>query len=74
MTANAIHVLQDALKLSPKERASLADQILSSLDQPDQYIDDLWRKKVEDRLAAYNRGEIKAVPLDEVLIKYRTKG
>jgi putative addiction module component (TIGR02574 family) len=73
MTVDAMHVLNDALKLPPKERASVVDQILSSLDQPDQYLDDLWRKEVEERLAAYNRGEIKAIPLDDVLAKYRAK-
>ena len=34
-------------------------------------IDRLWAKEAEDRLAAYRRGEIKAVPLQEVLAKYR---
>lgn len=73
MTADAMHILEDVMRLSPKERASLADQILSSLDQPDEHMDNLWRKEVEDRLAAYKRGEIKALPLDEVLAKYRIK-
>ena len=34
-------------------------------------VDALWKKEAEDRLAAYRRGEIKAVPLQEVLAKYR---
>jgi putative addiction module component (TIGR02574 family) len=73
MTTDAMHVLEVALKLSPQERATVVDQILSSLDLPDKYTDDLWRKEVEDRLAAYNKGEIKAIPLDEVLAKYFVK-
>jgi hypothetical protein len=36
-------------------------------------IDRLWAKEAEERLAAYRRGEIKAVPLQEVLAKYRVK-
>ena len=51
----------------------LVDSILASLDEPDPNIDRLWAKEAEDRLAAYRRGEIKAVPLQEVLAKYRVK-
>lgn len=51
--------------------ATLVEEILSSLDQPDAAMDRLWAKEAEDRLAAYSRGEIKAVDLDEVLAKYR---
>jgi hypothetical protein len=39
--------------------------------EPDPQIDRLWAKEAEERLAAYRRGEIKAVPLQEVLAKYR---
>lgn len=49
------------------------DDILASLDKPDPAIDRLWAKEAEERLAAYRRGEIKAVPLEEVLAKYRVK-
>jgi len=33
-------------------------------------IDRLWLEEAEDRVAAYKRGEIKALPLEEVLAKY----
>ena len=56
MAAESLHILEDVMKLSPKERAILADQILSSLDQPDEYIDNLWRKEVEDRILAFKKG------------------
>ena len=32
-----------------------------------------WAKEAEDRLAAYRRGEIRALPLKEVLAKYAVK-
>jgi hypothetical protein len=50
-----------------------ADDILASLDEADPAIDRLWAKEAEERLAAYRRGEIKALPLEEVLAKYRVK-
>lgn len=34
------------------------------------HLDALWASEAEDRLAAYQRGEIKALPLNEVLGKY----
>ena len=49
------------------------DDILASLDEPDPNIDKSWAKEAEDRLAAYRRGEIKAIPLEQVLAKYRGK-
>ncbi len=62
-----------ARKLSAEERIELVDDILTSLDEPDPAIDRLWAKEAEDRLAAYRRGEIKALRLEEVLAKYRAK-
>jgi putative addiction module component (TIGR02574 family) len=73
MTPEALRILEDVMKLSPKERAILADQILSSLDQPDEYIDTLWRKEVEDRVLAFKKGQTKAISLKEVLSKYQNK-
>jgi len=61
----------EAAKLLPEERIELVDEILASLDQPDERIDRLWAKEAEDRLVAYRRGEIKAVDLEEVLAKYK---
>ena len=59
-----------ARDLSPAERLELVDQILGSLDETDPAIDKLWALEAEDRLAAYRRGEIRAIPLADVLSKY----
>ena len=62
MSKRGTEVLEDALSLPPAERAELADRLLTSLDAPhDLRIDGLWAKEAEDRLDAYDRGEIKAV-------------
>lgn len=71
MAAKSQQILKDALTLSFKERAVLVDNLLASLDQPDEHIDHLWQKEVEDRIAAYRSGKIRAITLDEVLSKYR---
>jgi putative addiction module component (TIGR02574 family) len=73
MTKAAKNLSAQARKLSAAERLELVDDILASLDEPDPSIDGLWAKEAEERLAAYRRGELKAVPLEEVLAKYRVK-
>ena len=67
----AQQVLKEALSLSVAERAELTDHLLSSLDIPDEDIDNIMKKKVEYRVEAYRKGEIASVSLEEVLAKYR---
>jgi putative addiction module component (TIGR02574 family) len=64
-------ILKEALSLKPTERAKLIDILLSSLDTPDEKIEKLWAEEAENRLEAYERGELTAVSLEEVLAKYR---
>ena len=71
MATDTKQVLKEALELPSVERATLVDQLLSSLDEPDEHIDSLWRKEVEDRINAYHSGKIKSVTLEEVLSTYR---
>ena len=62
MSKRGTQVIREALLLPPAERAELADRLLTSLDSPpDRSIDELWAQEAEDRLAAFARGEIKAV-------------
>ena len=64
-------IMKDALNLRPAEKAELIDKLLSSLDNPDKELDDLWGKEAEDRIEAYEKRKIKALTLNEVLEKYR---
>ena len=67
MIRNSAKVVSDALSLPPRSRAKLAEQLLESLDDPKQKeIDRLWADEVEDRIDAYERGELKAIPGQEV--------
>ncbi len=69
MSANVKKLLEAARTLSPTDRASLVEDLLSSLDEPDPQIDELWRREAEDRLAAYKRGDIEIRDADRVLDK-----
>lgn len=57
-------ILKEALTLKPEQKAELVDKLLSSLDQPDSEIDELWAKEAESRIDAYEQGRIKAVTLE----------
>jgi putative addiction module component (TIGR02574 family) len=63
-------ILKEALTLKPDQKAELVDKLLSSLDQPDSEMDELWAKEAERRIDAYKRGKIKAISLEKVLEKY----
>lgn len=63
MIRSSAKVVNDALSLPPRSRAKLAEKLLESLDNPrQQEIDRLWAEEVEDRIAAYEKGMLKAVP------------
>jgi putative addiction module component (TIGR02574 family) len=66
-------LLSAALKLAPVQRLGLVEQLLDGLDKPDSVVDSLWLREAEDRLGAYRRGEINAVPLSDVLAKYNAR-
>jgi putative addiction module component (TIGR02574 family) len=69
--AKAKALLEDALTLRPIEKAELIEKLLSSLDPSDEIIDTLWIKEAEDRIDAYEQGQIIKVSVEQVLRKYR---
>lgn len=71
MTTTAEALSAQAVKLSPQERIEVVERILDSLDEPDAALDALWAKEADDRLAAYRRGEVKAVALSKAVGKYQ---
>ena len=67
MPSKGTEVLKEALSLPPAERAEIAERLLSSLDPPSQEeMDELWGNEAEDRLDAFDRGEIEAIPAKQV--------
>jgi putative addiction module component (TIGR02574 family) len=65
-------LLEAALSLPPAERAELTDRLLTSLDPPpDKKIDELWAQEAENRLDAFDRGDIKTVSAKDVFGKHR---
>jgi putative addiction module component (TIGR02574 family) len=67
MPPHAQEVLTEALALSPAERAELVEQLLASFEASErERIDALWAEEAEDRIDAYDRGELRARPASEV--------
>jgi putative addiction module component (TIGR02574 family) len=74
MIRNSAKVVSDALSLPPRSRAKLAEQLLESLDDPKQKeIDRLWADEVEDRIDAYERVELRAIPGQEVFQRLKPR-
>ena len=74
MIRGNVKVVKDALLLPPKSRAELAEKLLKSLDDPRQTeIDKLWAKEAEDRIDAYEKGELKTIPGKEVFRRLRPR-
>jgi len=66
MSKNEAQVLEKALALPPDERAEVAGRLLSSLDAERQpKMDELWAEEAEDRIDAFERGDIRAVSAKE---------
>jgi len=62
-----------ALKLPRKERARLAQRLISSLDQKvDADVEKLWLEEAERRLGELKSGKVVAIPAEKVIRKARS--
>jgi len=59
-------ILQQALQLKANERSKLIDELLKSLDKPDEQIEQIWANEAQKRVEAYREGRLKTVPMEEV--------
>ena len=73
MSELAEKLIQQALGLPPDERAELAERLLSSLEPPLSAIDQLWAQEAEDRIDAFERGDIEAIPAEDVFNAIKDK-
>jgi putative addiction module component (TIGR02574 family) len=67
-------ILAEALTLPEKQRAVLADDLWFSLNEMTQeQIDRVWFKEIKRRWGEYERGEAKALPMDQVMREARQR-
>lgn len=61
-----------ARSLSPEERAKLADFLLDSLrDAPLAEIEQAWEREIEERIVAFERGELPTFSAENVFAEAR---
>jgi putative addiction module component (TIGR02574 family) len=74
MPKHAESILAEALELPPVERAELVESILSSFEfQSRKAIDTLWAQEAEERIDAFDRGEMAAIPAKDVFAEIEKK-
>jgi putative addiction module component (TIGR02574 family) len=72
MSITLAEVEEQARKLSPEERARLAETLLESLRMaPLAEIEEAWALEVEGRVAAYDRGEVQTYAAEDVFAEAR---
>ena len=58
--------------LTPEDRARLAEVLLESLqDTPIAEIEAAWDREIEQRIAAYDHGELQTISAEEVFAEAR---
>ena len=72
MAVTLAEIEEQAHRLSPEERACLAESLLESLREgPLAEIEAAWEREIEGRIAAFDRGENLTYPADEVFAEAR---
>ena len=61
-----------AKSLTPDERAQLAEFLLESIQEPPvAEIEAAWEREIEERAAAYDRGELQTISAEDVFAEAR---
>jgi putative addiction module component (TIGR02574 family) len=69
--SNQVDVLEaEALKLTPEERARLADRLIASLSD-DAEVEEAWAAEVDRRIAEIEAGQARVVPAAEAIARAR---
>ena len=71
MSASLKQIEEQARALNAEERAKLAESMLESLHSPLADIEAAWAQEIEERVAAFDRGEIPAYPAEDVFAEAR---
>ena len=66
MAASFKEIEQQAQALAAEDRAKLAESLLESLQAPLSEIETAWAQEIEERVAAFDRGETQAYAAEDV--------
>lgn len=62
----------EAMKLTPVERADLADKLWLSVHSKDE-VDAAWEAEIARRIGQIDRGEVECIPWETVMAELRAK-
>lgn len=71
MPTSLEQIEEQARALSTEERAQLAESLLDSLHSPISDVEKAWAEEIEQRITAFDRGEISAYPAEDVFADAR---
>ena len=71
MSTSLKQIEEQARALSAEERAKLAESLLESLHSPLADIEKAWAEEIEQRIAAFDRGEIAGYSAEDVFADAR---
>ncbi len=63
---NLPDIIEEALHLKPQERYIIIENLVHSLNQPNEEIDKVWIEETQKRLRAYKEGTAKTLSYDQV--------
>ena len=67
MAKSAQKLFEEAMRLDPKERATLVRLLIDALDaKSDEGAEDAWRVEVERRITELDSGTVQTVPWEEL--------
>lgn len=71
MSINTVdHIIDQALQQPEKERARIAERLISSLDQTtDLDVELAWQKEIDKRLREIDSGAVECIPWEDVRSK-----
>jgi putative addiction module component (TIGR02574 family) len=67
MARSARELYDEAMRLDPKERATLMRLLIDTLDaEAEEGAEDAWRAEIERRIADLDSGAVETVPWEEL--------
>jgi Putative addiction module component len=72
MSENVDFILEKARALTPGEKAELLERLGELIGDSDSNLDPEWAAEIEDRLDAFDRGELEVIDIAEVTYKRRS--
>ena len=67
MAKSARELYEEAMRLDPKERATLMRLLVDSLDaESEEGAEAVWQIEIERRIAELDSGQVQAVPWEEL--------